>query len=162
MPRQLICGFALLELLLTIVLITVGVLGTLQIHLAGTSLERDLLYRIQANLLVGDIARKIDTANNNATRFLTGFGSPPTTINCWQVQCTDTQRHRFYLAHWKCRLGQWQDTPTCHTQLHSAALLPDGDGQITLHNGAMQIVVRWQDSQLRTQMMTHQHVLFGS
>ncbi len=147
-----------MELLITILLLTVGVLGTLHLQQYAAMIERDLQYRIRASALIEDIVRKMDAAEHHADNFLTGFGAPPATTNCWQTNCGETQRHRFHLAHWKCRLGRWQNTSVCRTRLRTRGLLPYGDGEIQRGHQTLRIAVRWHDSRQQIQTLTHHYV----
>lgn len=155
---QVWCGFAMLELVVAIVLISTGILGALRLQQYGAVVERDLRHQLYAAAMIEDIVRKMDAAGNQVADFATGFGAPPAAVNCWHSSCTAAQRSRFHLAHWKCRLGKWRNSGVCRWQLRSRALLPDGDGAIQYSHNGWRISVRWLDSRRQVRTLTYRYV----
>jgi type IV pilus assembly protein PilV len=69
-------GTSLLEVLVTIVILAIGLLGLagLQARMQGSEMEA--YQRAQALVLLNDMASRIATNRNNAASYVTGSGSP--------------------------------------------------------------------------------------
>lgn len=151
-------GSALIELLAALAVTAGGIAGIVQMQLFNTTVERDLLSRLQAVLLVDDVARKIDVIGTASGAFNTNLNTPPSsTVNCRRVPCSASQLKQFYISHWKCRLGRWNDTGVCRDQLAVSGKLLQGDGQLSSRNNGIVISVRWNTSDGNRQTLTRFH-----
>ena len=147
-------GFTLIEILVSLLVLSVGLLGLAALQ--GTALKNNnsAASRSQATFLAYDI---IDRMRANPTAFDGGnydnaYGVAPTGgTNCQttSANCTAAQMAAFDLDQWKCLLGNWTSDATCNTTLDiDRGLLPDGDGRIVRDGGDPDIVtvtVRWTD-----------------
>ncbi|MEO5339308.1 MAG: type IV pilus modification protein PilV [Magnetococcus sp. MYC-9] len=131
-------GFTLLEILITLVILSVGLLGLAKMQLSTIQHNHSALLRSQAIVLAYDIFERMRAnrtlAINGAynTGFNTVINSPP---DCMALPCTPAQMVSFDLAQWKNDL---------------ALLLPEGSGDVGLVvSGGMEhivtISIRWND-----------------
>ncbi|MBF0340785.1 MAG: type IV pilus modification protein PilV [Magnetococcales bacterium] len=136
-------GFTLLEVLIALVILSVGLLGLAKMQLNSIKFTNSALLRSQAVFLAYDIFERMRAnrtmAVNGAynTAFDTVVSSPP---DCVSSTCSTAQMVTFDLAQWKSDL---------------AALLPSGGGEITpIVAGGMEklftISIRWDDERKNT------------
>ncbi|MBF0108253.1 MAG: type IV pilus modification protein PilV [Magnetococcales bacterium] len=132
-------GFSLLEIMITLVILSIGLLGLARLQLGAIKqvysshlrsqalfLSRDILERMRANrtlALNGAYAAQLDVAVTSV-------------LDCAAVSCTPAQMVTYDLAQWKDDLAQ---------------LLPSGDGEIVaIDSGGLEnlfvINVRWDDN----------------
>jgi type IV pilus assembly protein PilV len=76
LPRYAQQGTTLLEVLITIVLLAIGLLGLAGLQTRMQSSEMEAYQRSQALILLDDMASRIATNRNNAASYTTGAGSP--------------------------------------------------------------------------------------
>ena len=150
----------MLELLVAFLIISASTTALMQMQLNGANTERDLLSQIRANLLIGDLRRKLDSVGNPLPSPDISFGQlPAAVIDCRRLFCDPAQLTAFYIAHWKCRLGKWTQTALCDGQFGLHGLLTDGDGQIRRHGSGVDITLRWLNAAGQQQTLTRTHVV---
>ena len=130
-------GFTLLEVLVALIILSIGVLGVAKLTLTATRANDSAFVRTQATELAYQI---LDQMRANKTTALAGsyniaFGVTPPNPNCQTAACaapTDVANYDLY--HWKQLL----------------TILPAGDGQVvTAVNGASvtaTVSVQWNDA----------------
>lgn len=132
-------GFTLVEILVTLVVLSIGLLGLAGLQLNGLKSNHSAYLRSQATILTQDI---IDRMRVNRISAITGsydisLGDDPTQVSCEGpgADCTAASLADSDLSEWK---GLLEDS------------LPSGDGSITRTTvGAethVSIVVQWDDS----------------
>lgn len=126
MHRQ--AGVTLVEVLVTAVIISVGLLGVAALHLTSLKNSTESTYRSKATWFANDIIERM-RANNSAAQsqaYVIAYGA---TVSPGTIAQND-------LSDWKTRLA-------------SAAGLPNGDGQITMtpagQNFVYTIRIRWSE-----------------
>ncbi len=116
-------GFTLVEVLVTVVIFSVGLLGLAGLQATGIKLNHSSLIRSQANLLAYDIIDCMRVNRSNVADYAIAIDaappSSPTTL-------ADTD-----LALWLGNL---------------AAALPSGDGSVTLNDNRATVLVQWDDA----------------
>jgi len=116
-------GFTLVEVLVTVVIFSVGLLGLAGLQATGIKLNHSSLIRSQANLLAYDIIDCMRVNRSNVADYAVAIDaappSSPTTL-------ADSD-----LALWLGNL---------------AAALPSGDGSVTLNGNRATVLVRWDDA----------------
>lgn len=115
-------GFTLIEVLVALVILTIGLLGLAGLQARGLSGSTDALIRSQATLYVYDMAERM-RANRDAAisgKYTTTFGAAPTSTG--DVVEDD-------LVDWLAEL----------------ATLPGGEGAISTASGVTTISVRWSE-----------------
>ncbi len=129
-------GFTLLEVLVALLVLSVGLLGLASLQTRGLATGHNAYLRSQAVLLTRDIAERI-RANNNyvlatkdavTTEYSVSYEREYGNTNCVDNPCTPTEMARFDVDQWLSAL---------------AGTLPAGDGQITKNELNYQITVRW-------------------
>lgn len=126
MPAASSRGFTLVEVLVTVVIFSVGLLGLAGLQATGIKLNHSSLLRSQATLLAYDIVDSMRANQGPDMVNLPGYAididdAPPSSAN--------TQADRD-LIDWIGRLSQ---------------RLPSGDGSITLNDSRATVVVQWDD-----------------
>ena len=153
-------GFALLELLVAFLLVSAGTIAFMQTQFHQTTVAHHLKNQLQAGLLIDDLRRKLDTLTKPLPNISAGFEMPPpTTVNCRQAFCNETQLANFYLSHWKCRLGKWSSSNWCQTQFGTSGLLAHGDAKIQQSTHRLLITLRWKDLQQQNQTQSFTYVI---
>jgi type IV pilus assembly protein PilV len=126
-------GFSLVEAMVTLVVLSVGMIGIAALYGQGLGASRVALYRTVAVNLTGDMADRI-RLNRNAGAFYTGAGAdlgcrPPGVVNCQPNQMAADD-----VFNWNQTLAQ---------------ALPGGSGTVAFVNGlpaTYTITVNWQES----------------
>ncbi|MCW8944123.1 MAG: type IV pilus modification protein PilV [Sedimenticola sp.] len=132
-------GMTLLEVLIALLVISVGLLGMAGLQVAGIKMTNDAYYRSQATWLAYDVYDRmranLDQAANTNNYRISLTDSAPTASNCATTSCTAAQMVDYDLAAWKNTL---------------AAKLPQGNGEILYQDTASgrtyTVAVQWDDS----------------
>lgn len=138
-PAGRIRGFSMIEILVTIVVLSIGLLGLAGLQLTGLKYNHSAYLRSQATLLASDI---IDRMRANRQVALTGgydllMGSMPGNASCVGPgqNCTPAEMATADIAEWKQAL---QD------------LLPAGDGSIERQVNGNEVIftvtIQWDDT----------------
>ncbi len=111
-------GFSLLEVLIAVVILSVGLLGLAGMQVTSLKYVTSSLQRTQATSLAYDMLDRI-RANPDATNieYTTALGTPASTYvsDCLSATCTTTEMATFDLFEWKTAIE---------------ALLPGGTGSV--------------------------------
>ncbi len=133
-------GFSLLEVLIAVVILSVGLLALASLQTRGLASGHNAYLRSQAVLLAQDLAERIransdyaiQAGNNN---YLINLGNNPPNQDCSNAACTPGQIASFDLNQWITSIN---------------TVLPQGAGQVTRVNAnpvQYQIIVQWNASQ---------------
>ncbi len=150
-------GFTFIELLVSLLVLGVGVLGVTGLQMVSLQNNRAALSRAEAVQLANDM---FDRIRANATGAPLGAAydgvsledDPPTFVNCLTNACTPNQMRNFDVTVWKCALGGFHEEAACEAARAADALpevarqpgLPEGDGSIDMAaNGMITVTVRW-------------------
>lgn len=150
-------GFSLIEVLVSVVIMSVGILGVAGLQVISLQQNRSSLMRAEAQQLGNDM---LDRMRANPIQNYAGVAftdTPPTATNCMTTTCSASNMRDFDIAQWKCSLDSTaaDDTtyPICAT-LGIAGSLPDGEGAILedttntlcpVAAGEVCVIVRWTD-----------------
>lgn len=113
-------GFTLIEILITVLILGIGLLGLAGLQTKGLQYDQVAFMRSQAAILADDIVDRM-RANLLETQINGGYDIAfeevsTTTADCAAVSCDSTTMAGYDLKQWKDSL---------------AAILPSGDGEIT-------------------------------
>ena len=156
-------GFSLLEVLIALLVLTVGLLDMANLQGQSISNSYNAHLRTQATALARNIIDRMRANRDQAIiadAYHTNFHAnpPTTTMGCNALSpCSSDQMAAFDLLEWKCNLGAYMDESFC-TGFVSQASLPNGDGQIEDDSGQTKVTVQWTD----TAGETHQVIMFTS
>jgi type IV pilus assembly protein PilV len=142
-------GFTLLEILISVLILSIGLLGLAGLQLTALRSNTSAYNRSLATTLAYDIADRM-RANKVATdagAYLTDIDTGPSGAgNCVGAgnNCDAGTLAAFDLDEWKCQLGAHNDEAACQALgLHGD--LPRGVGEITRNGTIFSITVMWDD-----------------
>lgn len=123
-------GFSLMEVLIAILIVSVGVLGIAGLQIMSMQNNTSALFRTQANQLAYDI---IDRARANpAADYSHALGAgAPAAPDCTNADCDPTQMASYDLMVWMTDL---------------TTMLPASDGSVVLAGNLFTVTVEWDDS----------------
>lgn len=136
-------GFTLLEILIAVVILSVGLLALASLQTRGLATGHNAYLRSQAVLLTRDMAERIRANSNYAFQainngYIINFGGATTPQDCVTNPCTPAQIASY-------DLNQWVNTLT--------QALPQGSGQVvrdTTNPLQYNISVQWNTNQRNT------------
>ena len=131
-------GFSLLEVMVAMVIFSIGLLGLAGLMAQSTRFNNSAQYRTQATYLAYDILDRMranpSQARNSTLAYNNNFGNTPGNNHCYNTTCSLSQ-----LA--TADKDQWLSSVKL--------LLPDGDGKVTLPdpgiNRVFLIEIKWND-----------------
>jgi type IV pilus assembly protein PilV len=150
-------GFSLVELLVAVLIMSVGVLGVTGLQMVSLQNNRDALLRTEALHLAYNMMDRIRVNPGVGVAGIAYDGIafddlPNAPSDCVANNCSNAQMVAFDLALWKCSLGGHNEEVVC-TDLRDDGLLPlvtdlpglpDGNGQLDVGAGGnIAISVRW-------------------
>ncbi len=153
----------LIEVLVAVLVTSLGVLGVTGLQMTGLQANRAALWRAEAMLMALDMMERIRanaTAADAVQQYAAvGLGDPPAhPSDCGTRDCTARELAAFDSALWKCRLGRFRQHSACAALIGIAGSgfveadlrqppLPDGDGGIAIgRQGRLASVrVQWRE-----------------
>ena len=122
-------GFSLLEVLIALVILSFGLLGTAKLQLTVLKENQNAQHNTNAALLSGQIANQV-FANKSAKD---SYKLPPTKVikpfnGCQTIICSDKEIANRNINHWQKRIAQ---------------TLPSGMGEIDVNAKQLKVTVRW-------------------
>ena len=140
-------GFSLLELLVTLVVLSIGLLGLGLMQTTGMSLTKTAYARTQAMMLASDIADRVRANEASAANYVGNSVTTPTTPGCIAgTTCTGPLLAASDMADWSNRLllelpggaGKILDST-------SAATACPGNATTTVVAGFMRVLITWNE-----------------
>jgi type IV pilus assembly protein PilV len=152
-----VSGFSLIEVMIAVLVASVGVLGVVALQMVSLQNNRAALERVEALHLAHDMMDRIRANPGGmpagAAYHGLEFGDgPPAAADCQAGACAPVQLVAFDQACWKCQLGSFDDAAVCRALRAAKVLpariaqpgLPGGDGSITIDAaGVLRVTVRW-------------------
>lgn len=151
-------GFSLIEVLVSVVIMSVGILGVAGMQVLSLQQNRSALLRADALQLGNGI---LDRMRANPVQTYAGVDftdTPGNTDSCITNNCTPAEMKDYDIALWQCSINSTaadgSTHPICSTW-QIAGALPGGEGAIvndsgnplcTVQLGEVCVVVRWIDS----------------
>ena len=126
-------GFSLIEVLVSVVIMSVGILGVAGLQVLSLQQNRSSMMRAEALQLGNDI---LDRMRANPTRDYAGvdFDDPPAgNENCITNSCTTAEMMTYDIAQWKCAINSEDALDVTYPLCASygiAGALPGGEGAI--------------------------------
>jgi len=156
LSRQRQKGFSLVEVLVSVVIMSVGILGVAGLQVLSLQQNRSSLFRSEALMLGSDM---LDRMRANPLVNYAGFDFrdlPPSAINCVDESCTPAQMKDFDIAWWRCSINHLADNndpfEICDTLNVTGSQLYGGQGEIadvgdetncSVEDGETCVIVRW-------------------
>ena len=139
MRRQL--GVTLIELLITMVIVSIGVLGLAGVQILSLKQAREAGQKMVALQAANDLLDRIRVNPNADYSWPAGSAA----ANCASTACTPAQMAVFDLTLWDCRLRQPSDACKTAFGLNDADFdrLPSGEGLVSAASGTYTVTVRW-------------------
>lgn len=128
-------GFTLIEVLITVIVLAIGLLGLAGLQLNGLRFTHSAYQTSQATIAAYDIIdrMRVNRPAAESGSYDIALGVTPSAANCTGagVNCSAVT-----LA--TADLGEWKQS--------IAALLPSGDGSVQRNGSAFVVTIRWDDS----------------
>ncbi|MFT7688193.1 MAG: type IV pilus assembly protein PilV [Candidatus Azotimanducaceae bacterium] len=140
-------GFSLIEVLVSVLIMAVGILGVAGMQVLSLQQNRNALLRDQALQAGNDILDRM-RANPLSTYAPTAItDAPSANLNCVTSSCDRNEMAAFDIAQWKCRLNPF-DTDGAVYQVCTdfnilTSSLPGGQGSITKDALLYTVTVTW-------------------
>jgi type IV pilus assembly protein PilV len=128
-PKSFQAGFSLIEILVAVLIVSVGILGVAGLQLLSLQNNTSAMFRTQAFQAAYDIIDRA-RANPGEDYSIAMADDPPTAQDCTASDCSRSQMRDYDQATWLAEL---------------AATLPSGDGEVDVSGGTTTVTVRWQD-----------------
>ncbi len=128
-------GFSLIEVLVSAVIMSVGVLGVAGMQVSSLQQNRTALLRSEAQLLGNDMIDRMVVNTGDLVDYAgVEYTDEPSLINnCYTTICSETQMRNFDVAQWQCSINSVDADgdvfPACET-LGISGSLPGGQGSI--------------------------------
>jgi len=144
-------GFSLLEILIAIVIVSLGLLGIVQMQVSNIQFINNAKQRSEAIQLTNDIidrmrANVAETVNGSYNIGFGGALKAPTNCTSATANCNPATLAAYDLASWLCQLGGYNANTNC-TSLGLTGHLPSGQGRISYDSSTdtTTVGVRWTD-----------------
>ena len=143
-------GFTLIEVLITLIVFSIGLLGLANLQGQSINSSYNAHLRTQATSLASSMIDRMRANRQQAMStedYITDFGdAPPSSSNdCSASECSPNDIAKLDLLEWKCNLGKYKPESDC-VSLVSQVTLPGGDGAIARVDGQTQVSVSWTDT----------------
>ena len=146
--RSVVRGFSLLELLVTLVVLSIGLLGIGLMQTTNLAVTKTAYSRTQAMLLASDIADRIRANENFAANYVTTSVTSNTTPSCVNgSNCAGAALATADIQDWSNRIVA--EFPGGTGEILGAASTPDACAGYTptaVASGFMRVLIRWNES----------------
>lgn len=154
-------GFTMIEVLVSMFIMAIGILGMISLQIASLNLNRDALLSVEANQLIADLVDRI-SANPAATYGPIALGDVPVNgSDCTLNNCTTDQMATYDISRWLCAINSEDASnvpyPAC-ALLGINGTFPQGKGSITLVGNEYRIFLQWVDNYLDQVRSTELHL----
>ncbi len=141
-------GFTLIEVLVSILILSVGVLGMTSMQMRALASNRDALLRIEASQIATDFIDRIES-NDGSTYGPIALGDEPASVtDCALNDCAPIAMVAYDTTQWLCSINS-EDTdgsqyPACD-DLGIVGTLPSGKASIATIGDEYAIKVQWSE-----------------
>jgi len=145
-------GVTLIELLITMVIVSIGVLGLAGVQILSLKQAREAGQKMVALQAANDLLDRIRVNRNADYSWPAGSAA----ANCASVACTPAEMAVFDLWLWNCRLGPPSDACKKAFGLSDRDFgrLPGGKGLVSAASGTYTVTVQWNLTDSTTQDIT--------
>ncbi len=154
LPRQ--RGFSLLEVMVTLAIVSVGALGMAGLQTVTLRTNNNALFESQAATLAQDLIERVRA--NPEGDYATNLNNAVANTACMgtAANCNADTMARYDLMAWKCSLGASNMSSTC-ANVGIPGQLPNGGGSVTVAGNIYTISIQWSDAasnEIRTIVIT--------
>ncbi|MEJ6592085.1 MAG: type IV pilus modification protein PilV [SAR86 cluster bacterium] len=147
--RQSIQAFTLIEVLISVLILSVGLLGASGLQLRGLDANRNAFFRTEATQLANDIANSIQVNKTTSYSDIALTTTPTVVIDCTANNCSPTQMAAYDTAQWLCSINSINATDdstyTACSNLNIVGVLPNGKASMVKNGNEYAITVQWSD-----------------
>lgn len=141
-------GVGLIEVLITVLVLAVGLLGLVGMQLAAKRASFEATQRTVATSLVRDLIERMrsnpDQLNAYVVTDLGDEGSPPTAADCASASCTPAQMATYDIYDWYMLLIGASESVTVEGSTSNAGGLINPRACVTNNGGNIKVAVAWQ------------------
>ena len=146
-------GFSLFEVLIALLVLSIGLLGLANLQGRSISSSYNAHLRTQAISLAQSMVDRMRANRTHAmtstNNYQTSFTMPPPTVpvDCSTNVCSQANMALFDVLEWKCNLGMFATNAACNGLVNQATL-PSGEGSVSAPDavtGQTAVTVRWRD-----------------
>jgi len=140
-------GFSLLELLITLVVLSIGLLGIGLMQTTNLGLTKTAFSRTQAMLLASDIADRIRANETFAANYVTSSNTANSTPGCVNASCAGAALASADIQDWSNRI--YAEFPGGTGKIMDATASADacpGYTATTVAAGFMRVIIRWNEA----------------
>lgn len=138
-------GISLIEVLVTIVVLAIGLLGLAALQLTSLRNNMTAYERSLATMRAYEIIDRIRANAASADSYAIGFDDEPVGgIDCVTSACDAAQMAKYDLDAWRCSLGAWLDEAAC-AGVDPIETLLEGKGEITVNDNQVRVTIQWRE-----------------
>lgn len=150
-------GFSILEVMISLFVLAVGMLGVTQLQTSSLQNATKSITRSQAAYLGYEILDRIRA--NPAETYTIAAGAISASENCFTGSCTSAELKAFDLAEWKCSFAKYKANDACAlffasnlSTANSSTAYIDGDGSVACQpvgtEKHCQVSIEWREASL--------------
>ncbi|MHA7879896.1 MAG: type IV pilus modification protein PilV [Saccharospirillum sp.] len=122
-------GVGLIEVLISLLILSIGLLGMAALQARGLTMTTESLQRTQATVLANDLIERARANRPNIADYAMPFANPlPTCDTSFSIDNSGVSEND---------LDEWQNNLAC--------LLSSGNGQVVINGNVIQVTIQWQD-----------------
>ena len=152
--RQSVQAFTLIEVLISVLILSVGLLGASGLQLRGLNANRNAFFRTEATYLASDIADRIQVNKTTTYSDVALTTTPAVVTDCTANNCSPTQMAAYDTAQWLCSINSINatndSTYTACSNLNIVGILPSGKASMVKNGNEYAITVQWSDNSTDT------------
>ena len=152
--RRSIQAFTLVEVLISVLILSVGLLGASGLQLRGLDANRNAFFRTEATYLASDIADRIQVNKTTTYSDVALTTTPAVVTDCTANNCSPTQMAAYDTAQWLCSINSINatndSTYTACSNLNIVGILPSGKASMVKNGNEYAITVQWSDNSTDT------------
>ena len=152
--RQSVQAFTLIEVLISVLILSVGLLGASGLQLRGLDANRNAFFRTEATYLASDIADRIQVNKTTTYSGVALTTTPAVVTDCTANNCSPTQMAAYDTAQWLCSINSINatndSTYTACSNLNIVGILPSGKASMVKNGNEYAITVQWSDNSTDT------------
>ncbi|HIG41728.1 MAG: type IV pilus modification protein PilV [bacterium] len=139
-------GFTLIEVLVSVLILSVGILGMTSMQMRALASNRDAMLRIEASQLVTDFIDRIES-NDGSTYGPIALGDePPTVTDCSESDCSPVSMAAYDITQWLCSINSQNTDGTQYSACNDLGIvgtLPSGQASVATIDDEYAIKVQW-------------------